>query len=114
MKNCILRFLIAIAILMPSAIAVPTNVRAEQATMKDNEGAFYLGSFVLSILHLPLKLATCLGTQAGAAVAYTATYGVPGNYDGNTNGKDIGEVARRSCSEGWFITPEQVKRDYGD
>ncbi len=114
MKKRALRLPIAIAILILSAIAAPTNVRAEQATMKDDNGAFYLGSFVLSILHFPLKLATCLGTQAGAAVAYTATYGVRGNYDGNTNGKDIGEVARRSCTGSWFITPEQVKQDYGD
>ncbi len=97
-----------------SVVVLPTGVRAQQTTAERDDGAFYLGSFVLSILHCPLKLATCVGTQAGAAVAYTATYGVAGNYDGNTNGKDIGEVARRSCTGAWFITPEQVKKDYGD
>lgn len=39
-------------------------------------------------------LATCVGTQATAAVAYTPTFGVPGNYDEGTNGKDLGETAR--------------------
>ncbi len=113
MMRCILRLFIVV-ILILGTVAVPTAGRAQQTTMKEDDGAFYLGSFVLSIFHLPLKLATCLGTQAGAAVAYTATYDVPGNYDGNTNGKDIGEVARRSCTGAWFITPEQVKKDYGD
>ncbi len=105
---------LSIVVLILSAVAVPTTGRAQQATTDQDNGAFYLGSVVLSVLHLPLKLATCLGTQAGAAVAYTATYGVPGNYDSNTNGRDIGEVARRSCTGDWFITPEQVKKDYGD
>ncbi len=105
---------LSIAILFLSIIAVPTIGSAQQTTMKEDDGAFYLGSFVLSIFQFPLKLATCLGTQAGAAVAYTATYGVPGNYEGNTNGRDIGEVARRSCTGDWVISPEQVKKDYGE
>ena len=106
--------LLSIAILILSIVAVPTIGRAQQTTLEEDGGAFYLGSFVLSIFQFPLKLATCLGTQAGAAVAYTATYGVPGNYDGNTNGRDIGEVARRSCTGPWVITPQQVKKDYGE
>ena len=105
---------LSIAILILSIVAVPTIGRTQQTAMKEDDGAFYLGSFVLSIFHLPLKLATCLGTQAGAAVAYTATYGVPGNYESNTNGRDIGEVARKSCTGAWFISPEQVKKDYGE
>ncbi len=110
MRHLMRLFIVAVLLLS----TVPSLARAQQAPTRDDDGAFYLGSFVLSILHLPLKLATCLGTQAGAAVAYTATYDVPGNYDGNTNGKDIGEVARRSCTGSWFITPEQVKKDYGN
>jgi hypothetical protein len=47
-----------------------------------------LGSIVFTTLHLPAKLVTCVGTQATAAVAYTATFGVEGNYDGGTNGRD--------------------------
>ena len=108
----VLRLLMAVLVF--SIIAVPNASRSQQDPMKEDDGAFYLGSFLLSILHFPLKLATCVGTQAGAAVAYTATYGVAGNYDGDTNGKDIGEVARKSCTGTWFITPEQVKKDYGE
>ena len=105
---------LSVAILILSIVAVPTIGRTQQTAMKEDDGAFYLGSFVLSIFQFPLKLATCLGTQAGAAVAYTATYGVPGNYESDANGRDIGEVARRSCTGAWVITPEQVKKDYGE
>jgi hypothetical protein len=101
------------AILLLNLIATPGVGRAQQTGPQQDEGVFYLGSFVLSLIYLPVKLATCLGTQASAAVAYTATYGVAGDYDGNPNGKEIGEVARRSCTGPWIITPEQVKNDYG-
>jgi hypothetical protein len=93
-------------------LASPQILRAQQSAPQSEDGAFFLGSFLLSVLYFPIKLATCVGTQATAAVAYTATYGVAGNYDGGTNGKDIGEVARRSCTGDWIISPEQVKKDY--
>ena len=73
-----------------------------------------LGSIVFTTLHLPAKLITCVGTQATSAVAYTATFGVEGNYDGGTNGRDIGETARRSCTGSWIVRPSQVVRDYGE
>jgi len=73
-----------------------------------------LGSIVFTTLHLPAKLVTCVGTQATAAVAYTATFGVEGHYDGGTNGRDIGETARRSCTGSWVVRPSQVVRDYGE
>lgn len=102
------------AVILAGAILVtPGLVRAQQADAQEDNGIFVLGSVLFSILHVPLKLATCVGTQATAAVAYTATFGVPGHYDGGTNGKDIGETARRSCTGSWFITPSQVKNDYG-
>jgi hypothetical protein len=104
---------LSIAILLLNLLVTPAVGRAQQAGAQQDDGVFYLGSFVLSLIYLPVKLATCLGTQAGAAVAYTATYGVPGSYDGDVNGKEIGEVARRSCTGPWIITPEQVKKDYG-
>jgi hypothetical protein len=66
--------------------------------MPEDDGVYYLGSAVLSILHVPLKLVTCGGTQAGAAVTYVATYRVEGSYKRGTNGKEMGEVARRSCT----------------
>ena len=96
--------------------AFPPNLIAQQASTVQSTGQpgilSVFGSAFLSVLHVPLKLTTCIGTQAIAAVAYTATFGVPGNFDGGTNGKQIGEVARKSCTGDWFITPEQVNRDY--
>ena len=94
-------------------LAAPTASRAQQSSSQEDNGVFILGSVLLSILHVPLKLATCAGTQATAAVFYTATFGVRGHYDGGTNGKDIGETARRSCTGDWFITPQHVKGDSG-
>jgi hypothetical protein len=85
---------------------------AQTGTPQEDDGAAWVGSFFLSILHFPVKLVTCVGTQAVSAVAYTATFGVPGNFDGGTNGKQIGEVARKSCTGSWVISPEQVKKDY--
>ena len=99
------------AIFAVTILLTPVNVRAQQS--QEDNGIFVLGSVLLSVLYLPVKLATCVGTQASAAIAYTATYGVPGNYDGGTNGKDIGETARKSCTGDWFVTPQQVKKDYG-
>jgi hypothetical protein len=100
--------ILAVAVLMTPGLA-----RAQQADTQEDNGLFVLGSVLFSILHVPLKLVTCVGTQATAAVAYTATFGVPGNYDGGTNGRDIGETARRSCTGSWIIKPSQVKADYG-
>jgi hypothetical protein len=105
-----------ISVLTASTLAVTlftTPGRAAQQTGStgDDVGSF-VGSIFLSILHVPLKLATCVGTQAVSAVAYTATYGVAGNYEGGTNGRQIGEVATRACGGAWFISPEQVNRDY--
>jgi hypothetical protein len=72
-----------------------------------------LGGILLTPLLFPIKLVTCVGTQASAAIAYTGTFGVEGNYDGGTNGKDIGEVARRSCTGSWWVRPSDIARDYG-
>jgi hypothetical protein len=84
-------------------------------SQQSRPGFFHiLGSIVLTTLYLPTKLVTCVGTQATAAVAYTATFGVEGNYDGGTNGRDIGETARRSCTGPWIVRPSQVVRDYGE
>ena len=111
MKRRILRDACA-GFLMITVLAVPTVLRAQQSTTQHVDGFSVLGSVLLSVLHVPMKLATCVGTQAGAAVAYTTTFGVAGNYDGGTNGRQIGEVARRSCTGDWIITPRQVSNDY--
>jgi len=87
------------------------STAARAASSQDSDGPAIFGSIFLSVLNFPFKLATCVGTQAVSAVAYTATYGVQGNYNGGTNGRDIGEVARKSCT-GWLITPDEVKKDY--
>ena len=85
------------------------------ATQSRRPGFFHiLGSIVFTTLHFPAKLVTCVGTQSVAAVAYTGTFGVEGNYAGGTNGREIGEVARRSCTGSWIVRPSQVVRDYGE
>ena len=61
-----------------------------------------------------MKLVTCVGGQTLAAAAYTTTFGVKGNYEGGTNGREIGEVGRRSCTGSWIVRPSQVVRDYGE
>ena len=98
-------------IIFAIALLGPSTARA-QSSQEDN-GIFIVGSVLLSIIHVPYKLVTCAATQASSAVFYTATYGVRGHYDGDTNGRDIGETARRSCTGDWIIKPEQVKKDYG-
>src|SRR5262245_15547463 len=105
--------IISATILIVAVLALPVASRAQQSSEREDNGIFVLGSILLSILHVPMKLVTCVGTQVGAAAAYTATYGVEGHYDGGTNGKDIGETARRSCKGDWIITPSHVRADYG-
>jgi hypothetical protein len=113
-------FLVIVAtVLSVSLLAWASRGFAEQAvgdrSQQRRPGFFHiLGSIVFTTLHFPAKLVTCVGTQATAAVAYTGTYGVEGNYDGGTNGKDIGETARRSCTGSWVVRPSQVVRDYGE
>ena len=100
------------ALLTLSLLALPVNGRAQETT-EGAGGIFVVGSILMSILHLPTKLVTCVGTQFSSALFYNATYGVPGSYEGGTNGRDIGETARRSCTGDWVITPSQIKADYG-
>ena len=103
---------LSIALFAFTLVTAPGMARAQQSGTQADDAVFQAGSLLFSVLLLPVKLITCVGTQATAAVAYTATYGVEGNYDGGTNGKQIGEVARRSCTGAWVITPEQIKKDY--
>lgn len=96
--------------------AAPAMSMAQQDPQRTARPGFFsvLGSVVFTTLHVPFKAVTCVGTQATAAVAYTATFGVEGHYDGGTNGRDIGETARRSCTGDWIIRPSHVLRDYGE
>jgi len=111
MKNNAVRNIL-LGLLVTGLVAAPGILHAQESPSQSVDGISILGSVLLSVLHVPLKLVTCVGTQTGAAVAYTATFGVPGNYNGGTNGKQIGEVANRSCTGNWIITPGQVHTDY--
>ena len=93
-------------------LTVPGISSAQQAAAREENSPFVLGSILLSIIHIPVKLVTCVGAQVTGAAAYAGTYGVLGHYDGGTNGRDIGETARRSCTGDWIIPASQVRKDY--
>ena len=97
--------------LVLALLLAPYPIQAQQVGSQD-DGIYYAGSFLFSLFYLPLKLVSCVGTQLLAGTAYIATYQVPGNYEGGTNGKQIGEVARGACTGSWVIRPDQVKKDY--
>jgi len=40
------------------------------------------------------------------------TNGVPGNFEGGTNQKEIAQIARAACVVPWVVPFEQVKEDY--
>ena len=101
------------AIALTLAIMATPGIGSAQQAAQEESSPFVLGSILLSILHFPVKLVTCVGTQVTGAAAYVATYGVEGAYDGGTNGRDIGETARRSCTGDWVIPASQVRKDYG-
>ena len=95
--------------------ANPTGAQEAGAPAAARPGPFsIIGSILLTPLQLVSKTVTCVGTQVTAAVPYVATFGVEGAYDGGTNGRDIGETARRSCTGSWIVRPSQVARDYGE
>jgi hypothetical protein len=104
------------AILLLSFAATPSISMAQEANQRTARPGFFsvLGSIVFTTLHVPFKAVTCAGTQVTSAVAYAGTFGVEGHYDGGTNGRDIGETARRSCTGSWIVRPSQVARDYGE
>ncbi|MPZ78518.1 MAG: hypothetical protein GEU77_18600 [Deltaproteobacteria bacterium] len=107
---------LTVALLILSFVAAPSISMAQQATQRTARPGFFsiLGSIVFTTLHVPFKAVTCAGTQVISAFAYTGTFGVEGHYDGGTNGKDIGETARRSCTGSWIVRPSHVVRDYGE
>jgi hypothetical protein len=94
-------------------LIAPGITSAQQTSAREENSPFVLGSILLSIIHIPVKLVTCVGAQVTGAAAYAGTYGVLGHYDGGTNGRDIGETARRSCTGDWIIPASQVRKDYG-
>jgi len=115
MKNKIIAKIAAttLALVLVSAPGIGSAQQAAQEeSSSGRNGPFIFPSILLSILKFPQTLVTCVATQVTAAAAYTATYRVEGAYDGGTNGRDIGETARRSCTA-WFVTPSQMREDYG-
>jgi hypothetical protein len=111
----VLSLLLAANVSQAEELAQQDDPASYPATQSRRPGFFHiLGSIVFTTLHFPAKLVTCVGTQSVAAVAYTGTFGVEGNYAGGTNGREIGEVARRSCTGSWIVRPSQVVRDYGE
>jgi hypothetical protein len=82
-----------------------------QAASQD-EGRVDFVSAVLSIFYFPVKLATCITGATLGGATYVLTYRVAGNFDGDTYGKEAGEVANRSCGGPWLIQPDDVKRDF--
>jgi hypothetical protein len=111
MKNRIVA-ICAAGVLSLSLLALPATARAQE-TSEGASGIHVVGSILFSILHVPYKALTCAATQVAAAVPYVETFGVPGGYEGGTNGRDIGETARKSCTGDWIIKPRHVKADYG-
>ena len=109
--------LLAATLLVFSFLVVPgLSLAAESTQQEPRRPGFVhiLGGILLTPPVFIGKLVTCVGTQVTAGVAYTATFGVEGNYDGGTNGREIGEVARRSCTGSWWVRPSQVVQDYGE
>jgi len=112
MRQKLLLGICVITLILGFLLVPPSPVLAQQAGSEEEDAVFYLGSGLLSLLYFPFKLTACIGTQVGAAVAYVSTYRVPGNFEGGTNGKQIGEVARGACVGPWVISFDQVKEDY--
>ena len=94
------------ALLAVAMLSIPSISRADE----DNPVNIF-GSILLTVLNIPVKLVTCVGTQALTIPAYVLTNGVEGNYEGGTNGRQIKEVGYGACANHWIITPEQLQKD---
>jgi hypothetical protein len=116
MKDKTNSFLTATVLVFSFLVAPSLSLAGESMQQEPRRPGFVhiLGGILLTPPVFVGKLVTCVGTQVTAGVAYAATFGVEGNYDGGTNGREIGEVARRSCTGSWWVRPSQVARDYGE
>ena len=107
--------LLAFSLLAPASRSLAEEAAQDVVSQPRRPGFFHiLGSIVFTPVHVVYKTLTCGATQAAAAVPYITTFGVEGHYDGGTNGRDIGETARRSCTGSWIVRPSQVAQDYGE
>jgi hypothetical protein len=105
------------AALLATGLSLPSPSIAQEASAPGQRrpGFFsILGSILLTPPHLVYKAATCATAQSAAAIPYVMTFGVEGAYEGGTNGRDIGETARRSCTGAWVVRPSHIVRDYGE
>lgn len=108
--------LLAGAAVLAAGLSLPSPSFAQEADAGRSRPGFFsiLGSIIFTPFHLAYKGATCVTAQSAAAVPYLMTFGVEGAYEGGTNGRDIGETARRSCTGPWVVRPSHVLRDYGE
>lgn len=113
-------YLSLIATLLVFSLLLGANVSpAQESAQQVDQGQVrrpgfvgVLGGILLTPFVFTHKLFQCVGGQLVAGTAYVATFEVEGNYEGGTNGREIGEVARRSCTGGWWVRPSDVARDY--
>jgi outer membrane protein OmpA-like peptidoglycan-associated protein len=94
------------SLLLPASLSA-----AQQSGSEEEDVIYYVGSTVLSLIHFPMKLTSCVGTSAITGVAYVTLYQVPGGFEEGTTGKDIGEVAREACTGSWLVASSRVKVD---
>jgi hypothetical protein len=109
--------LLAGAAVLAAGLSLPNLSAAQEVdTPGQRRPGFFsiLGSILFTPPHLAYKAATCVTAQSAAAVPYLMTFGVEGAYEGGTNGRDIGETARRSCTGSWVVRPSHILRDYGE
>lgn len=95
------------SLLLPPYLAV-----AQPSNSEDEDVIYYVGSTVLSLIHIPMKLTSCVGTSVITGIAYATLYQVPGGFEEGTTGKEIGEVAREACSGSWLVASSRAKEDY--
>lgn len=96
-----------LSLLLPPSLSV-----AQQSGSEEEEKAiYYVGSAVLSLIHFPMKLTSCVGTSTIAGVAYVTVYQVPGGFGEGITGKQIGEVAREACTGSWIVASDRAKTD---
>jgi len=95
-----------------STIPLPAVLHAADPKEARPNGLEITGSVFLTILNIPWKSISCASTVAITGLAYVFTAGVPGNYEGETHGENVGDVARSVCSGPWVIRPSRVQEDY--
>jgi hypothetical protein len=79
--------LLAATLAVFGLLGAPTlSIAAESMQQEPRRPGFVhvLGGILLTPPVFVGKLFTCVGTQVTAGVAYAATFGVEGNYDGGT------------------------------